>query len=118
MPSPSPCASLYNTRLDTPQAMCVLRVALRGTHPRAKMRRTSGRMLKKPASGGKDDPVSPLCSRNARSQKTLAWATGTSRRASGWAGEKSGLVEHPAGTIPCCATQTDRLVLGFNMLFS
>jgi len=30
-----------------------------------------------------------LCSRNARSQKVLAWANGTSRRASGWAGEKA-----------------------------
>jgi len=29
-----------------------------------------------------------LCSRNARSRKTLARADGTSRRASGWAGEK------------------------------
>jgi hypothetical protein len=29
-----------------------------------------------------------LCSRNARPQKTLAWDNGTSRRASGWAGEK------------------------------
>ncbi len=24
--------------------------------------------------------------------------------------------EHPAGTIPCCATQTDRLVFEFNMV--
>jgi hypothetical protein len=30
-----------------------------------------------------------LCSCNARSQKVLAWATGTSRRASRWAGEKA-----------------------------
>jgi len=29
-----------------------------------------------------------LCSRNARPRKALAWANGTSRRASGWAGEK------------------------------
>jgi len=36
-------------------------------------------MLKKAASRGKDGPVSPLCSRNARSQKTLVgraqWGT-------------------------------------------
>ena len=50
MRSPSPCASLYNTRLDTPQAMCVLHVALRGRHPHAKMPRTSNKMLKKSAS--------------------------------------------------------------------
>jgi len=29
-----------------------------------------------------------LCSRNARSRKALAWDSGTSQRASGWAGEK------------------------------
>ncbi len=29
-----------------------------------------------------------LCSRNARPEKALARANGTSRRASGWAGEK------------------------------
>jgi hypothetical protein len=29
-----------------------------------------------------------LCSRNARSKTPLAWANGTSRRASGWAGDK------------------------------
>jgi hypothetical protein len=52
------------------------------------MRRTSGRMLKKPA--GIDSPAALM--------------------------DKH--FEHPAGTIPCCATQTDRLVFGFNMLFS
>ncbi len=71
MRSPSPCANLYNTRLDTPQAMCALHVALRGIHPRAKMRRSSNRVLKKSASGRRDGPVSPLCSRNARPQKAL-----------------------------------------------
>jgi hypothetical protein len=76
--------------------------------------------------------VSPLCSRNARSQKTLVgraqWGTHPghprgnmhehdwkdhrrafavallgSRRVSarqGWVGEKSGLIEHPAGDSP------------------
>ena len=34
------------------------------------------------------EPDDLLCSRNARPRKTLAWANGTSRRASGWAGEK------------------------------
>ena len=29
-----------------------------------------------------------LCSRNVRPPKALAWANGTFRRASGWAGEK------------------------------
>ncbi len=85
------------------------------------------RMLKKSTSMERDSPVSPLCSRNARSQKTLVgraqWGThpghpeetstsklgkayrellaaalfGTrhvsARR--GWAGEKSGVLEHP-----------------------
>jgi hypothetical protein len=32
--------------------------------------------------------VNPLCSRNAQPEKALALANGTSRRASGWAGEK------------------------------
>ena len=32
------------------------------------------------------EPDDLLCSRNARSPKTLARANGTSRRASGWAG--------------------------------
>jgi len=32
--------------------------------------------------------MSPLCSRNARLEKALARVNGTSRRASGWAGEK------------------------------
>ena len=94
--------------------------------------------------------MSPLCSRNARSQKTLvgraqwgtqpdhpwdniheqAWndhigslaaALPAGRRVlarRGWVGEMSELFEHPAGTIPCCATHTDRLVFGFNMVFS
>jgi hypothetical protein len=80
--------------------------------------------------------VSPLCSRNARSQKTLVgraqWGTHPGhpgdneheqvwkyhtcslaaalhgiRRVSarqGWVGEKSGLFEHPAGVLFCCAT--------------
>jgi hypothetical protein len=34
------------------------------------------------------EPDDLLCSRNARPQKALALANGTSRRASGWAGEK------------------------------
>ena len=38
----------------------------------------------------------PTPSGEVGERKALAWATGTSRRASGWAGEKSGLFEHPA----------------------
>ena len=38
-----------------------------------------------------------LCSRNARSQTPLARANGTSRRVSGWAGEK---VARTVGTSP------------------
>jgi len=49
-PSSSLCASLYNTRLDTPQAMRVRYLALRGTHLHVKMPRTSNKMLKKSAS--------------------------------------------------------------------
>ena len=33
--------------------------------------------------------VLSLCSRNARPLMALAWANGTSRRAIGWAGEKT-----------------------------
>jgi len=36
----------------------------------------------------------------------LAWAGRVSARR-GWAGEKSGLFEHPAGVFSCCATRTD-----------
>jgi len=32
--------------------------------------------------------VDLLCSWNGRPRKAIAWADGTSRRASGWAGEK------------------------------
>ena len=35
------------------------------------------------------EPDDLLCSRNARPQKALARATGTSRRARGWEGEKT-----------------------------
>ena len=35
-----------------------------------------------------------------RKQKTLARANGTSRRASGWPGEKGDPFEHPARWIP------------------
>jgi hypothetical protein len=34
------------------------------------------------------EPDDLLCSRNARPRKALAWADGTSQRASGWAGEE------------------------------
>jgi len=89
MRSPSPCASLYNTRLDTPQAMCVLHVALRGMHPRAKMRRISRRMLKKSASFvlGSSNP-----------QRTPeGYASGFDSPAA----LLNKLFEHPAGPLLC-----------------
>ena len=46
------------------------------------------------------EPDDLPCSRNARSQKALAQANGTSRRASGWAGEKSRAVEDHSAPIP------------------
>ncbi|OAI46623.1 hypothetical protein AYO43_05905 [Nitrospira sp. SCGC AG-212-E16] len=41
-------------------------------------------------------PVDLLCSRNARLQKALARANSTSRRASGWAGEKAARSGRPS----------------------
>ena len=41
-----------------------------------------------------------LCSRNARPEKALAWANGTSRRASGWAGGKAARMEDQSAPIP------------------
>ena len=79
--------------------------------------------------------MSPLCSRNARPQKALVgraqWETHPGHPGATYT-SKLGMTiivhspaalldkhfEHPAGTIPCCDTQTDCLVLGFNMLFS
>ena len=46
------------------------------------------------------EPDDLLCSRNARPQKTLAWASGTSRRASGWAGEKVARREDQSAPVP------------------
>jgi hypothetical protein len=40
-----------------------------------------------------------LCSRNARPQKALARVNGTSRRVSGWAGEKARAVEDQSAPI-------------------
>jgi hypothetical protein len=45
-----------------------------------------------------------LCSCNARSQKTLARANSTSRRVSGWAGEKVARIEGPS-SLPSKETQ-------------
>jgi hypothetical protein len=47
------------------------------------------------SAGGGGQPVSLLCSRNARPKKALARANGTSRRASGWAGEKDARSRRP-----------------------
>ena len=104
-PSPSPCASLYNTRLCTPQAMCVPHFALRGTHPHAKMRRTSGRMLKKSASVV------------LGSSKSSTYPGGYASGFDSSAALLDKLFEHPAGTVTCCATHMDRLVFGFNTVF-
>jgi hypothetical protein len=107
-------------------------------------------MLKKPASRERDGPVSPLCSRNARSQKTLVgraqWGTHPGhpwdkvheqawkdylwpiaaalpgiRRVlarQGWAGEKSGLFEHPAGVFSSGAHVRTIDVLAYQHSFS
>ena len=42
------------------------------------------------------EPDDLLCSRNARPKKGLAWDSGTSRRASGWAGEKAARSGRPS----------------------
>jgi hypothetical protein len=77
-------------------------------------------MLKKSASRGWDGPVSPLCSRNARSQKTLVgraqWGThpghpGDNVNKQAWkdhlwslaAALLDGLFEHPVGVFFCGA---------------
>ncbi len=69
MRSPSPCANLYNTRLDTPQAMCALHVALRGIHPRAKMRRSFEQSAEKVRQREKGWPgESPVLAQRAASE--------------------------------------------------
>jgi hypothetical protein len=50
--------------------------------------RTRGRETRKNRIKEGMEPDDLLCSRNARHQKALARAIGTSRRASRWAGEK------------------------------
>jgi hypothetical protein len=70
------------------------------------MRRVSGRMLKKSASVV------------LGSSKSSTYPGGYASGFDSPAALLDKLFEHPAETIPCCATHMGRLVFGFNMVFS
>jgi hypothetical protein len=95
-------SGLYSIRLHPPQAENVPRLALRGHYPHAKMRRTSGRMLKKSASFV------------LGSSKSSTYPRGYASGFDSPAALLDKLFEHPAGTTPSCATQSDRGVLVSN----
>ena len=50
----------------------------------------------RPQKDGEGVARCPSCSQNAHDETVLAWDKSASWRARGWAGEKSGIFEHPA----------------------